>query len=71
MILSFINNRKVPREGGKPRATPSVFNTSFGTLRMLMNGKTCLIPLFNYYYAKVRFEGLNYMDVSASLAAYS
>ena len=29
----------------KPRASPSVFNTSLGTLRMLMNGKSCLIPL--------------------------
>ena len=38
---------KVPREGLKPRASPSVFNTSLSTLRMLMNGKSCLIPLFN------------------------
>ena len=27
---------------------PSVFNTSLGTLRMLMNGKSCLIPLLLY-----------------------
>ena len=47
MILSFINIRKVPREGWKPRASPSVFNTSLGTLQMLMNGKSCLIPLIN------------------------
>ena len=33
MILSFINIRKVPREGWKHRASPSVFNTSPGTLR--------------------------------------
>ena len=29
----------------KPRASPSVFNTCLGTLRMLMNGKSCLIPI--------------------------
>ena len=45
MVIKFINIRKVPREGEKPLATPSVFNTSLGTLRMLMNGKSCLIPL--------------------------
>ena len=26
-------------------ASPSVFNTSLGTMQMLMNGKSCLIPL--------------------------
>ena len=36
MILSFINICKVPRE---------VLKTSLGTLRMLMNGKSCLIPV--------------------------
>ena len=41
MILSFINIRKVPRKGCKPRASPSVFNNSLGTLRMLMDGKSC------------------------------
>ena len=46
--LSFINIRKVPREGWKSWATPSVFNTSLRTLRMLMNGKSCLIPLLLY-----------------------
>ena len=45
MILSFINIRKVSREGRKPRASPSVFNNALGTLRMLMNGISCLIPL--------------------------
>ena len=45
MILLFINIRMVPREGWKPRASPSIFNASLGTLRMLMNGKSCLIPL--------------------------
>ena len=45
MILSFINICKVTREGLKPRASPSVFNTSLGTLQILMNGKSCLIPL--------------------------
>ena len=50
MILSFINSRKVPREvlkteGVGPSATPSVFNTFLGTLRMLMNGKSCMTPL--------------------------
>ena len=39
MILSFINICKVPRE-----ASPSVFNTSLGTLRMLMNGKIMFDP---------------------------
>ena len=29
------------------RASPSVFNTSLGTLRMLMNGKSCLIPILS------------------------
>ena len=38
MILSFINIRKVPRE---------MLKTSLGTLRMLMNGKSCLIPILN------------------------
>ena len=28
-------------------ASPSVFNTSLGTLRMLMNGKSCFIPLLD------------------------
>ena len=37
MILSFIYIRMIPREGWKPRASPSVFNTSLGTLRMFMN----------------------------------
>ena len=45
MILSFINILKVPREGLKPRDSPSVLNTYLETLRMLMNGKSCLIPL--------------------------
>ena len=40
MILPFINIRKVPREMLK-----TGFNTSIGTLRMLMNGKSCLIPM--------------------------
>ena len=44
MILSFINIRKVPREMLK---TEGEFNTSLGTLRMLMNGKSCLIPILN------------------------
>ena len=48
MILSFINIRKVPREGWKPRVSPSFFNTSLETLRMLMNRKSCLIPLLLY-----------------------
>ena len=50
MILSFINICKVPREGLKPRASPSVFNTSLGTLQKLMNGKSCLIPLSQVSY---------------------
>ena len=29
----------------KTPASPSVFNTSLGTLWMLMNGKSCLIPI--------------------------
>ena len=36
MILLFINIRKVPREGWKPRASPSVFNASLGTLRIAL-----------------------------------
>ena len=36
MILSFINIRTVPRE---------MLKTSLRTLRMLMNGKSCLIPI--------------------------
>ena len=40
MILLFINIRKVPREVLKTEG-----NTSLGTLRMLMNGKTCLIAI--------------------------
>ena len=43
MILSFINIRKVPREMLKTEG--SVFNTSLETLRMFMNGKSCLIPI--------------------------
>ena len=39
MILSCINIRKVPRE---------MLKTSLGTLRMLMNGKSCLIPIFQW-----------------------
>ena len=49
MILSCINIRNVPREGCKPRASSSVFNTSLGTLRMLMNGTSCLIRLLPLY----------------------
>ena len=45
MILSFVNIRKVPREVLKTEGEPEVFNTSLGTLRMLMNEKSCLIPL--------------------------
>ena len=45
MVLSFITVRGVPRGGWGPRASPSVFSTSLGTLRMLMDGKSCLIPL--------------------------
>ena len=36
IILSFINIRKIPRE---------VLKTSLGTFRMLMNEKSCLIPI--------------------------
>ena len=39
MILSFINIRKVPWE---------MLKTSLGTLRMLMNGKSCLIPIVKF-----------------------
>ena len=46
MILTFVNIRKVHREVLKTRNSPSVFNTFLGTLRMLMNGKSCLNPLF-------------------------
>ena len=46
----FINIRKVPREvlktEGEARGSPSVFNTSRGTLRMLMNDK---IMFVRYY----------------------
>ena len=34
---------------GKQVTSPSVFNTSLGTLQMLMNGKSCLIPLLMVY----------------------
>ena len=58
MILSFINIRKVPREvlkteGEEPRASPSVFNTSLGTLQMLMNGKSCLIPPMRFIITQI------------------
>ena len=36
MVLSFINIAQT---------SPSVFNTSLGILRMLMNGKSYLIPI--------------------------
>ena len=36
------------------------FNTSLGTLRMLMNGKSCLIPLINVRKA----DGSDYISVS-------
>ena len=39
MILSFINIRKVPRE---------MLKTSLRTLQMLMNGKSCLIPILKF-----------------------
>ena len=42
----FINIRKVPREVLKTRASPSVFNISRGTLRMLLNDKI----MFDRYY---------------------
>ena len=45
MILSFINTRKVPREVLKTEGEARGFQPSQGTLRMLMNGKSCLIPL--------------------------
>ena len=38
-----INIRQVPREVLKTAA--SIFNTSFGTWRMLMHEKPCLIPI--------------------------
>ena len=66
MILSFINIRKVPRE-----ASPSVFNTSLGTLQMLMNGKSCLIPLLTLGTCKlVIFMGSmsHVFDVIAAVA---
>ena len=44
--FSFINIRKVPREMLKTRAKPKVFNTSLGTLRMLLNDKI----MFDCYY---------------------
>ena len=36
-------NRVSYNMGIKPRAKPEVFNTSLGTMRMLMNEKSCLI----------------------------
>ena len=41
MILSFIYIHKVPWEMLKTEGD----NTSLRTLRMLMNGKSCLIPI--------------------------
>ena len=49
MILSFINIRKVPREVLKTEGEARGFQPSRGTLRMLMNGKSCLIPLLMVY----------------------
>ena len=64
MILSFINIRKVPREVLKTEGEfarslgkASVFNTSLGTLQILMNGKSCLIPILVPYVIK-RTPGL-------------
>ena len=42
MILSFTNIRKVSRES----ENVVFFNTSLGTLGMLINEKSCLVPLF-------------------------
>ena len=49
MILSFINSCYVLRE---VLTAFLVFNTSLGTLRMLMNEKSYLIPLYMLHYFK-------------------
>ena len=46
----------------KPRASPSVFNTSLGTLRMLVNGKSCLIPIL-VSYGKISKNAIFLSDV--------
>ena len=45
MILSFINIRKIPREMLKTSGFALGLQPSLGTLRMLMNGKSYLIPI--------------------------
>ena len=60
--MSFINIRKVPQEVLKTdgKASPrfsSVFNNSRGTLRMLMNDKSCLIPILKHH---IYFKALIY-----------
>ena len=46
MILLFINIHKVPREVLKTLGFALNFQHFLRTLRMLMNGKSCLIALF-------------------------
>ena len=45
MIFHSLNIRKVPREVLKTEGEARDFQPSRGTLRMLMNGKSCLIPI--------------------------
>ena len=55
----------------KPRALPTVFNTSLGTLRMLMNGKSCLIPIMTKKFPERLVKGSKYLKLWQCSTTYS
>ena len=73
MILSFINISKIPREVLKTSGFALDFQHlpwDLGTLQMLMNGKSCYIPILNCsFYFKFIIYTVKF--VKMQLATYS